>query len=161
MHSLFCCEIDKVSVQKTLIFYVQGFLVGQCQKNIYSFCLNICFLQKMQTQEKKLSHNQFKHFHLENLTSRLNSLPRAGKVNVCPKAWIKCTGINFIKVFCAHFSYQFLAPSQMKLEKTTFVRKIRTYNVDEIDGRFPSLFTGVTYVPEKWTLEYQIHFFGD
>ena len=74
MHALFCCEIDKVSVQKTLIFYVQGFLVGQCQKKKFiPFVWIFAFLQKMQIQEKKLSYDQFKHFHLENLTSRAKS----------------------------------------------------------------------------------------
>jgi len=45
------------------------------------------------------------------------------------------SGVNFINFFWARFLYKFLAPSQTQLEKTTFVQKICTFNVDEIDGR--------------------------
>ena len=48
------------------------------------------------------------------------------------------TGVNFINIICTNFSYERHFSTYMWLEETTFVGKIRTYNVDEIDYSFPS-----------------------
>jgi len=49
-------------------------------------------------------------------------------------------GVNFINIKCTNFSYarwfRQLFSSYIYIAETTFVRKIRTFNVDEIDGRF-------------------------
>jgi len=48
-------------------------------------------------------------------------------------------GVNFINIKHANFSYEgsfwLLFSSYMYIKKTTFVRKISTFNFDEIDGR--------------------------
>jgi len=46
--------------------------------------------------------------------------------------------VNFINIIHSHFSYKFLPKAKMLLEKaaeTTFVRKICTFHIDEIDYR--------------------------
>jgi len=57
---------------------------------------------------------------------------------------MQSAAVDFIAVLPAHFSYEFFAKAKIYLEKaakTTFVRKICTYekfvrtNVDEIDTR--------------------------
>jgi len=42
-------------------------------------------------------------------------------------------GVNFINIIRGHFSYEFFNKAENVTRKMTFVRKIRTYNVDEID----------------------------
>jgi hypothetical protein len=51
-------------------------------------------------------------------------------------------GVNFINIICVLFSYESLFGSffssfmyLVKAAEMMFVRNIRTYNVDEIDGR--------------------------
>jgi hypothetical protein len=45
-------------------------------------------------------------------------------------------GVNFINVISTNFVYECCFGSFLeKAAETMFVRKIRTYNVDEIDGR--------------------------
>ncbi len=54
-------------------------------------------------------------------------------------AFLCYSGVNFINIKRTNFSYarwfRQLFSSYMYVAETTFVRKIRTFNVDEIDGR--------------------------
>jgi hypothetical protein len=45
----------------------------------------------------------------------------------------KATGVDFIKVFCAHFSYESAFCWKNVTRESTFVQKTRAKNVDEID----------------------------
>jgi len=50
---------------------------------------------------------------------------------------LRLTGVNFINILRERFLYEHCFGSIFQLHvhrKTTFVRKIRTFNVDEIDG---------------------------
>ncbi len=46
-------------------------------------------------------------------------------------------GVNFINIFCTNMFWQLLSSYMYvaKAAKTTFVRKICTFNIDEIDNR--------------------------
>jgi len=61
-----------------------------------------------------------------------------------------CPGVNFINVKGTNFSYEhcfgsfyYVHVTRKKAAKTTFIRKICSFNIDEIDGRchFQQLFT--------------------
>ncbi len=64
-----------------------------------------------------------------------------GRACTSCRAFFRRSGVNFINIKCANFLYKCQFSSFFssyvyvkKAAETTFVRKIRTYNVDEIDG---------------------------
>ena len=66
--------------------------------------------------------------------------PKAGELYNVLKDYSEYSslpGVNFINIKCANFSYEHwfwqLFSSYMNVAETTFVRKICSFNVDEID----------------------------
>jgi len=67
-----------------------------------------------------------------------------------------CSGVNFINVKCTIFLYEhrfssfyYVHVTRKKVVKTTFERKIRTFNIDEIDGRIDFAFGVKRYNYQK------------
>jgi hypothetical protein len=58
-----------------------------------------------------------------------------GEVIIVVSYVLGCTGVNFINIIGTNFSYERRFSSYFLALSKKFVRKTRTYNVDEIDGR--------------------------